>query len=138
MMHSINKKNTPAIIHEGKILLWIFLLLLFAELVEANAGIPGESPKLRDSIVIKKYQNNKHHRAFIYSDDMQENVFFAVNGTHDKSYQLFLFEMDGKLIRETRIPGKQSVLLIKIEKGNYLFELFSEDERIENGSIVIK
>ena len=36
------------------------------------------------------------------------------------------------------IKNKETTVIDNIEKGNYLFEVFSDDERIENGQVIIK
>ena len=65
-------------------------------------------------------------------------LFFSATGEPGRVYQLYLFDMDGKLSKQIQIRNKETTVLTNIVKGYYLFEVFSDDERIENGQLVIK
>ena len=65
-------------------------------------------------------------------------LFFSASGEDGKVYQFYLFDMDGKLVKQTQIRNRETTLISKIEKGTYLFEVFSDDERIENGNLTVK
>ena len=56
----------------------------------------------------------------------------------EKVYQLFLFDVEGNLVKQANIKNKQTTVIDNIEKGNYLFEVFSDDERIENGQVIVR
>lgn len=98
-------------------------------------SVPASSP---DTILVQKQITSKKHRIKLYPSADQDALFFSVRGSEDKAYQLFLFDVAGNLIRQVNIKGKQTTVIDNIEKGNYLFEVFSEDERIENGQVIIR
>jgi len=91
-----------------------------------------------DSIVIQKQFSNKKHNIRLYPNANQEVLFFSARGEAGRVYQLFLFDIDGKLVKQANIKNNQTTVLNKIEKGNYLFEIFSDDERIENGQVIVR
>lgn len=91
-----------------------------------------------DSILIQKRNSNKKHRVYLYPDADRQVLFFGVRGEKGKAYQLFLFDMEGRLVKQSEIRNKQTALIKNIEKGNYLFDVFSDDERIENGQIIVR
>jgi len=45
--------------------------------------------------------------------------------------------MDGKLVKRIQVRNRETTLLKTFQKGSYMFEVFSNDERIENGSMLI-
>ena len=49
-----------------------------------------------------------------------------------------LFDMDGRLVSQTQIRNRETTVLTNISEGNFLFEVFTDDERIENGQVIIK
>ena len=49
-----------------------------------------------------------------------------------------MFDMDGKLVAENNLGNKQGVEFTNMQKGNYYFEILSNDDRIENGTLTIK
>ncbi|WP_350340110.1 T9SS type A sorting domain-containing protein [Paraflavitalea speifideaquila] len=51
---------------------------------------------------------------------------------------MFLFNLEGKLIKQVNIRNKETTVLNNMGKGNYLYEVFSEDERLENGQVIIR
>ena len=90
------------------------------------------------SIQVNKSQSSKKHKIRLYPDARQQVLFFSVNGEDGKVYQLYLFDMDGRLVNQTRIRNRETTVLTNISEGNFLFEVFTDDERIENGSLTVR
>ena len=65
-------------------------------------------------------------------------LFFSASGEQGKVYQLFVFDMDGQLIKQANIRNRQTTVINNIDKGMYSFEVFSDDERIENGTLSVR
>ncbi|HSB93624.1 MAG TPA: T9SS type A sorting domain-containing protein [Flavitalea sp.] len=91
----------------------------------------ARSIKINRSLVSKKY------RIKLYPDMKQEAVFFSASGPKQKFYQLYLFDLTGKLISQASIAHKQTTLVEMKTKGTYLFEVFSDDEKIESGEVLV-
>lgn len=91
-----------------------------------------------DSILIQKQIASKKHKIELYTNADCEALFFGAQGSGDKVYQLYLFDMEGRLVKQSEIRNKQTALIKNIEKGNYFFDVFSDDERIENGQIIVR
>jgi len=98
----------------------------------------SQSTSLKDSIIVTKGQTNKKYKVKLYPNATSEVLFFSASGEDGKVYQFYLFDMDGKLIKQTQIRNRETTLISKIEKGTYLFEVFSDDERIQNGNLTVK
>jgi hypothetical protein len=90
------------------------------------------------SILVSRSQKTKTNKIKLYPDARQQVLFFSANGEDKKIYQLYLFDMDGKLVNQTSIRNRETTVLTNISEGNYLFEVFSDDERIEDGSLSVK
>ena len=118
------------------VLLTIVLLLTGAH---TSFGYPLPVPTCSiDTILVQKQFTSKKHRIKLYPNAGHNVLFFSVRGVEGKAYQLFLFDVAGNLIRQANIKSKQTTVIDNIEKGNYLFEVFSDDERIENGQVIIR
>jgi hypothetical protein len=91
----------------------------------------GKSIKINRSLVSKKY------RIRLYADMKQEAVFFSASGPKQKYYQLYVFDLTGRLISQASIAHKQTTLVEMKTKGTYLFEVFSDDEKIESGEVLV-
>lgn len=91
-----------------------------------------------DTIFIQKNRVLKSHRINLYPDANQKVVFFSVRGEKGNVYQLFVFDVDGKMVKQVETRGKQTTILKNIQKGAYYFEVFNDDKRIGNGQIAIR
>ena len=109
------------------------LLVLGMQTVMASA-----KAAVQDTIVINKNQASKKYKVRLYPNATHEVLFFTAAGEEDKIYQLFLFDMESNLIKQTMVRNRQTSFLSRFAKGEYLYEVFSNDERIENGSVSIK
>lgn len=106
--------------------------------VSFSASANGYNPVYSDTIVIKKQTVNKKIKVKLYPSANQQVLFFSATGEAGKVYQLFLFDLDGKLVKQVNIRNKQTTVLNNIGKGDYLYEVFSDDDRIENGQLLVK
>jgi hypothetical protein len=114
------------------------IAILFAG-TNTSFGNPLPVPTYsNDTILVQKQVTSKKHRIRLFQNDDQSALFFSVRGLEGKVYQLFIFDVTGNLVTQANIKSKQTTVIDNIEKGNYLFEVFSDDERIENGQVIIK
>ena len=114
------------------------LLTGFNKSFAENRNPNIHSTSFQDSIIVTKTQTNKKYKVKLYPNANREILFFSASGEDGKVYQFYLFDMDGKLVKQTQIRNRETTLISKIEKGTYLFEVFSDDERIENGNLTVK
>jgi len=92
----------------------------------------------RDSILVNKALTSRKYKVKIYPGATQEVLFFNASGEEGKVYQFFIFDMEGNLVKQAQIRNKQTTILTNFNKGSYTFEVFSDDEHIENGTLTIK
>jgi hypothetical protein len=117
----------------------LFTLFMLSTGVNASTGCPLSVPTYsHDTILVQKQITSKKPKIKLYPGPEQDVLFFSVRGSEGKVYQLFLFDVAGNLVRQANIKSKQTTVIDNIEKGNYLFEVFSDDERIENGQVIIR
>lgn len=115
------------------------LLIFTFSCYSDSIAAPKPLPKLSgDSIVVQKKFFNRSHKFSLYPDASQKVLFFNVRGYSGKVYQLYVFNMEGKIVKQAEIRNKQTTLISNIEKGTYLFEVFSDDDRIGNGQIAVR
>ena len=118
----------------------LFMLLAVSSQSYAAASEAHKSPLThnRDSIVVEKQFTSKKYKIRLYPNANQQVLFFNATGEGGKVYQLFLFDMDGNLVKQANIRNKQTTVINNLEKGVYLFEVFSDDERIETGKVTVR
>lgn len=120
----------------------IFLvsILLISTISRATANAPVKSSKrsFNDSILVKILSTKIAGKTKLYSDNSIGTLFFSATGDEKKLYQLFLFDMGGKLVSQTQIRNSEKASLSRFERGSYMFEVFNNDDKIEYGSIIVK
>lgn len=92
----------------------------------------------KDSIVVEKNVTSKKYKIRLYPNANQQVLFFSASGKEGKIYQLYLFDISGQLVKQANIRNKQTTVININDKGVYVFEVFIEDERIENGKVTVK
>jgi hypothetical protein len=103
------------------------------------SGVPpacGDTNNVH-SILVNKSLISKKYKIGLYPDARNEVLFFSANGGEKKVYQLYLFDMDGKLVNQAVIRNRETTVLTNIPGGSYLFQVFSNDERIEDGQLTV-
>ena len=90
------------------------------------------------SIQVNKSLVSKKNKIRLFPDAKQQVLFFSAIGEDKKVYQLYLFDMDGRLVGQASIRNRETTVLTTLSEGNYLFEIFTDDERIENGHLIVR
>jgi hypothetical protein len=115
------------------------MLLCNCSMAMAAGQLPVHSQSLlQDSIIIQKLNTTKKHTINIYTNPSHQVLFFSASGEEGRIYQFLLFRQEGRLIKASKIRNRETTVVSKPDKGNYYFEVFSDDTRIENGTIVVQ
>jgi hypothetical protein len=116
-------------------LLAVLLFITASSFSEADGSLP---PAEAHSILVNKTQNSKKHKIRLYADAGRQWLLFTVNGTAGSHYQLYIFDMDSRLVSQASIYNRETTVLNTISKGNYLFEVLMNDKQVERGRLVVK
>src|SRR5450631_642838 len=141
MVNTSMKKIVPEKKTSSKYLfryLPVVAIVLATNSLYAFAELPEIRKAAYYSIEMTKIQNNKLHKIRMYSDRGHKALLFKVNGRTAHNYQLYLFDMDSRLVTQASIRNHEVTVLNNISKGNYFFEVFIEDEQIETGHLKVK
>lgn len=127
--------------HRGLIMLLLLVTASFPSRAALRIEVPAKEQVKPagpgDSIVITKKMLKRQHRFDLYPDASNHVVFFNARGMQGKVYQLYVFNIEGQVVKQTEIRNNQTTLIKDIEKGVYLFEVFSDDDKIGNGQIAV-
>jgi hypothetical protein len=135
-------------IRSKKIFLRLFIIPVAALFILSAFVLPDRNKRtvkkhadkspVYDSIVVNKFSENKKYKIRLFPDAYKQVLLISAEGKQNKDYRFFMFDMDGKLINEADIHDRETTVFEDVEKGNYLFEIFNNDERVENGNLIIK
>ena len=71
---------------------------------------------------------------------IQESDGFTVSvkTTKETNIRFYIFSVEGRLIKELNISGSRKVSIAPLEKGIYIYDFFSKDERLKSGKIELR
>lgn len=98
----------------------------------------GALPTGPAAVVITKNLNSKKHRIKLFTASDAKTILFTADGVDGKHYTLFVFDLDGKLVTQSVIRNHETGILPVISAGGYLYEVFVEDQKVENGQLTVK
>ena len=99
---------------------------------------PNTNTRTYDTILVNTFFGDRKDNIRLYPDADKHVLLISASGKQKKDYQFFLFDMDGRLVTQGTVLNRQTTVFDHLTKGNYLFEIFSDDERIKNGQLSIR
>lgn len=87
-----------------------------------------------------KSDKNKFLNAETVVSVMQENdaLTISVKTSKNINIRFYMFTVEGRLIKELNIYGSKRISITQLEKGIYIYDFFSNDERLKNGKIELR
>jgi hypothetical protein len=65
-------------------------------------------------------------------------IHITSNQTDDKELQFYVFDLEGTLMHNLKLNAKTRKTITGLQKGVYMYDVFSDDESIERGKIIVK
>lgn len=62
----------------------------------------------------------------------------SVSSKTDQVLHFYIFDLEGTLIYQTVLKNKEKKAIDKLDKGTYMYNVFANDESIEEGKLIIK
>jgi hypothetical protein len=90
----------------------------------SNASDDGKGRKKKSSI--KLYPNPS------------PNGVITVNSTINEPLHFYVFDLEGTLLHRILLKGKEQKTITNLKKGTYMYDVFKNDESIEQGKIIVK
>jgi hypothetical protein len=102
------------------------LLLLTAFFLLESFLIKPDYKKISLNIVIVKVEQESN------------DIAVSVKTSENNKVEFYMFNVEGKLIKELNISGSKKINITQLEKGLYTYDFFSKDERLKSGKIELK
>ncbi|MFI5152359.1 MAG: hypothetical protein ACHQET_03440 [Chitinophagales bacterium] len=117
----------------------ILLFFLATTDLAMAANHPFSSRKeVRYAVLVHMSQNSKKHKIRLYTNTSQDKILCSISGIPGKKYQLFVFDVDSRLVSQAIIRNSEPTVLHNITKGNYLIEVLINDQHIESGQLTVR
>ena len=65
------------------------------------------------------------------------NGTVTINSTVNESLHFYVFDLEGTLLHRLTLKGKQKKTITNLERGTYMYDVFKNDESIEQGKIIV-
>ncbi len=117
---------------------WRSTLLAIVLAGATMTAFATEGPKAPASLVITKNTNTRKHKVKLFTAADARTILFSVDGTDGSRYNLFVFDLEGKLITQSAIKNHETGILPILVSGAYLYEVFIADQRVETGQLTVK
>jgi hypothetical protein len=89
-----------------------------------------------DSVEIHSYDVKKNH-VRLYPNPTSNGVI-TVNSNMSDKLHFYIFDLEGVLIRRLELKPKEQLVVSNLNKGSYTYDVFKDDESIEQGKIIVK
>ncbi len=116
----------------------IFAVFIFSSAEAAPFKSKISAKNFQDSIVISKISENKDYSIQLSSGNSPHKFLISVNKQQQKNYRFYMFDINGNMKAQIDIRSNEKVAFVNIEKGNYYYQIMSDDEKIENGQLTVK
>ena len=73
----------------------------------------------------------------LYPNPSPDGVI-TVNSTISESLHFYVFDLEGTLLHRIILKGKAQKTITNLKKGTYMYDVFKNDESIEQGKIIVK
>ena len=65
-------------------------------------------------------------------------VYISSNHNSDKEIQFYVFDLEGTMMHNIKLNARGKKTITGLKKGIYMYDVFSDDESIERGKIIVK
>jgi hypothetical protein len=117
-------------------LLFVGLFLFGAHTVFAQQDFSTASNIISIDSPIKKEDEAKKSIVRLYPNPSYGKL--SVTANTSSPLHFYIFDLEGTLIYQTVLKNKDRKVIDKLKKGTYLYDVFENDESIEEGKITIK
>lgn len=84
-------------------------------------------------------ENKFLHKTIVLKVEQESNdIAVSVKADINNKIQFYMFNVEGKMIKELTINGSKKINIMHLEKGIYIYDFFANDERLKNGKIELK
>ena len=121
-----------------KTIAFLSTVLLAASIhTRAAACYPAQQQPLSDSLLIKPYYVGKKHIVRLYPDPAS-NSSVNIDSNTEGELHFYIFDVNGVMLYRSSLKGHEEKNIPDLKKGIYTYDVFKDDESVEQGSIIVK
>ena len=118
----------------------LILLTGFAEVTQAR-----ETPKLNNFCVHSNFADSikvhsitfRKNNVRLFPNPSSTGVLTITSNSSEKLF-FYVFDLEGTLVHRISLDGRAKKTITDLKKGTYTYDVFKNDESIEQGKIIVK
>jgi hypothetical protein len=130
VLHFINTVNM-----KNKLILTALLFVFFSA---ANAQASNYAYSLNSTNESKARNSDKKNNTVSISPNPSYTGDISVTSKSEQELHFYIFDLEGTLIYQTVLKTKEKKAINSLNKGTYMYNVFANDESIEEGKLIIK
>lgn len=103
---------------------------------KSNTHNPAVQNIFSDTVQIHSYPSRKNCIR-LYPNPTSNGVI-TVNSNTGEPLHFYIFDLEGVLISRVELKPKVQTTISDLKKGTYMYDVFKNDESIEQGKIIVK
>ncbi len=112
----------------------LFLVIVFGSGASAKSSCGLKPVNFSDSLEVKIYSKGNAIKLYTNTGTSGSNI----SSNQADNLHFYVFDLAGTLIHQATLKGSLKHTLPALKKGIYLYDVFKDDESIEDGKIVVK
>jgi len=96
-----------------------------------------EEPSKKNKLKSKTFSRN-NASVKIYPDALRKIIHVIAKTNNNKPIDFFVFDMQGTLMRNYKLKAKDHIRIQGLQKGSYVYRVFSGDEETASGNFEIR
>ena len=120
----------------------LFCTLILLSLVSISA-ITSPQKTNKGLSVQNNFSNSLKVKTSVFKNNVRlhpnpsPNGTITVNSTVNESLHFYVFDLEGTLLHRITLKGKEQKTIKNLERGTYTYDVFKNDESIEQGKIIV-
>ena len=90
-----------------------------------------------DSVLIHSHHTTKKDYVRLYPNPTSTGKV-TISSISSESLHFYVFDVESTLIHRIELKGKEQRTIDDLKKGTYMYDVFLNDESIEQGKIIVK
>ncbi len=93
---------------------------------------------LSDSLIIKPNLLFRKKAVVKLSPNPTYDGTISVTANNEENLHFYVFDLEGTLLHRIILNGKEKKVIPNLIKGTYTYDVFKNDESVEEGQIIVK
>lgn len=112
----------------------IALCMTMQSTVSYATGTKEDDPKERKEVKVKKISSSRNNSSVRIYPDVLKRVMHVVAKNNEEMVDFFVFDLEGTLVKHFKMKSGAHEKITDLERGKYVFSVFSGDEETATGN----